>query len=405
MSRTVAYLTSLYARAGDTFIRREVEELRRLGWTVHTFSVRRPDEDEDVSEEILRERRSTDYILRRGAAPLVASFLRLALRHPRRVLGAISLAGRVRAPGVKSWLWHWIYLLEAAYLAERMSRSGAVLLHDHIAMASGTVAMLASVLAAVPFSMTVHGSELLAAEQWGLGTKIARSSATVCISSYGIAQCMMHAPPAEWHKLQLIRCGVDGTFLEADSRPAPASRRLVSVGRLSPEKGQILLVEAAALLRSQGVEFELVLVGDGPSRPEVERRIREAHLSGSIRLVGWQGSTAVRDWISDSRALVLPSFNEGIPVVLMEAMALRRPVIATHVGGIPELVQPGSTGWLVPAGSVVDLAMAMREVLAAPSDLLAEIGERGRRRVLELHDLSGEVRKLAELFRRIVAGR
>jgi len=401
MDKRIAYLTSFYARAGDTFIRREVEELRRLGWTVHTFSIRRAEAEEHVSEEILREQRTTDYILDHGFWRLLISFVRMSLRSPLRMLRAIGQARAIRWPGVRSWMWHAFYLLEAAYLAERLIALDVEWLHDHIAMNSATVAMLSSTLSGVPFSMTVHGPhDFLAAEHWGLELKIAASAMTVGISSFGKSQCMLFSQPEHWHKIHIVRCGLDQPFLAAPAPTPPQGNRLLCVGRLSPEKGQVLLVEAAARLRDEGVDVEIVLVGDGPSRGEIERKAAELRVQGKIRLTGWQSSADVRRWISESRALVVPSFAEGIPVVAMEAMALGRPVIATYVGGLPELVQPGESGWLVPAGSVEDLASGLRELLRAPEPSLRRMGERGRQRVLERHDLSLEVRRLAALFER-----
>jgi len=402
MARVIAYLTSVYARAGDTFIRREVEELRRLGWTVHTFSIRRADESEQVSEEILREQSTTDYILERGAWRLLLSLARTALRSPRRLFRAVQQARRVRAPGIRSWLWHIFYLGEAAYLGERLEALGVSLLHDHISMSSATVAMLASTLAGVPFSMTVHGPhDFMEARHWALAEKISASSLTVVISEFGKSQCMLFAHPREWHKLAVVRCGLDDVAHVAP-KASQNSSRLVCVGRLSPEKGQVLLVEAVALLAPAGIRAEIVFVGDGPARQEIEQRAAALGVSDRVRLVGWQSSAEVREWISGSLALVLPSFAEGIPVVLMEAMALKRPVVSTYVGGIPELVRDGESGWLVPAGSAEALASAIRELLAAPAERLEGMGECGRLRVLEQHDSTTEVRKLDALFRRIL---
>lgn len=406
MQRAIAYLTSVYARAGDTFIRREVEELRRRGWIVHTFSIRRADEGEQVSEEVLREQRTTVYVVEQGPRRLLAAFARMSLRSPLRMLRAIRQASSIRWPGVRSWIWHGFYLLEASYLAEQLLRRGVTLLHSHISMNSATVAMLASTLAEVPFSMTVHGPhDFLAADHWGLGRKIAESALTVCISSFARSQCMLAAPTEHWHKLHVVRCGLDGLSLEAPSSPLPEQPRLVCVGRLCPEKGQVLLVQAAALLKAQGIDLEIVLVGGGPSRAEIERQALRLGVEGMFRLVGWQGSAEVRRLISQSRALVQPSFAEGIPVVLMEAMALGRPVIATYVGGVPELVEAGENGWLVPAGSVDELAAAVRRAVGAPPRELERMGERGRQRVLERHDLSAEVRRLAALFEGAIGGR
>ncbi len=225
---------------------------------------------------------------------------------------------------------------------------------------------------------------------------------TVCISSFGKSQCMYFTEPEHWHKLQLVRCGLDDSFLESPSSPLPDAPRLVCVGRLSPEKGHVVLVQAAARLHDQGIDPEIVLVGDGPSRGEIERTARELGVQHVFRLLGWQGSVEVRRLLLESRALVLPSFAEGIPVAAMEAMALGRPVIATYVGGLPELVQPGENGWLVPAGSIEKLAEAMREALDATAERLDDMGKRGRQRVLEQHDIAMEARKLSDLLERAI---
>jgi glycosyltransferase involved in cell wall biosynthesis len=399
MAASIAYLTSFYARAGDTFIRREVEELRREGWTVHTFSIRRADEGEQVPADVLREQRTTDYILEHGSLRLLLAFVRMSLRSPARMLRAITQTQSLRWPGAKSWLWHMIYLLEASYLAERLIERKVALLHNHIAMNSGTVALLASTLANVPFSLTIHGPhDFMAAEHWALGKKVAASALTVCISSFGKSQCMLFTSPEHWPRLHVVRCGLERSFFDSPPSPVQDVPRFLCVGRLSPEKGQLLLVQAASVLRDQGVEVEIVIVGGGPALAEIEREVRERGMQERVRLPGWQSSEEVRNWISRSRAVVLPSFAEGIPVVFMEALALCRPVIGTYVGGVPELIRPGENGWLVPPGSVEDLAAAMREVIETPVELLGAMAERGRRLVRERHDISVEGQRLARLL-------
>jgi colanic acid/amylovoran biosynthesis glycosyltransferase len=249
--------------------------------------------------------------------------------------------------------------------------------------------------------MTVHGPhDFLAAEQWALGRKVAASSLTICISDFGRSQCMLVTPAEHWGKVEVLACGVDESFVAAPPEGAPGSRTLVCVGRLSPEKGQVLLVEAVGRLRAAGVEVELALVGDGPSRPAIEARAAALGVVDRVKLRGWRSSAEVRRIVEASRALVLPSFAEGIPIVLMEAMALRRPVIATYVGGIPELVEPGESGWLVPAGALDPLAAAMREALEASPEQLARMGTRGRERVLQRHHPERQAERLAELLAR-----
>jgi glycosyltransferase involved in cell wall biosynthesis len=178
----------------------------------------------------------------------------------------------------------------------------------------------------------------------------------------------------------------------------PEEPRLVNVGRLSEQKGQLLLIEAARLLRDRGVDFELVIVGDGPLRGELERRIDRFDLRDRVRITGFLDNDGVRRELTAARALVLPSFAEGLPVVIMESLALGRPVISTHIAGIPELIEPGRVGWLVPAGDVGPLADAMAEALAADPSELEQMGRLGAARVAEQHDARAEAANLAALF-------
>lgn len=264
--------------------------------------------------------------------------------------------------------------------------------------------MLCHALGGPTYSFTVHGPEefdkpgLIA-----LSTKLRHAAFAVAVSNYGRAQLWRHCPPEEWHKIHVVRCGVDPRFLTSDAVAVPDAPRLVCVGRLGEQKGQLILLQAAAALKQEGKAFELVLVGDGEMRALLEQAISEYGLHEHVTITGWQSGEQVREHILNSRALVLPSFAEGLPVVIMEALALRRPVISTYVAGIPELVAPGETGWLVPAGAVGPLVNAMREVLAMEPIRLAELGHTGHDRVLEQHDPAKNAHGLRGLFAEVAA--
>ena len=197
----------------------------------------------------------------------------------------------------------------------------------------------------------------------------------------------------------MVHCGVEPSFFDTPKEPPTALHRLVCVGRLCEQKGQLLLVEAARRLAEENPNFELVLAGDGEDRDEIEQIFKEQGLAELVRITGWISGEQVKEEILAARALVLPSFAEGLPVVLMEAMALRRPVISTYIAGIPELVTPGENGWLVPAGDVDALVAAMRSCLDTPTDELARMGRVARARVVDRHDVNKEAEKLARLFR------
>jgi colanic acid/amylovoran biosynthesis glycosyltransferase len=398
---TIAYLTNVYARSSDTFIRSEVLALRARGHTVHTFSVRRAEADQHVGQEVLSEQASTDYILLHSLVSLVLGFVAFALRRPGRMLRTLSLAWRIRPKGIKGAALQLIYVIEAAYLARRLMALRVQIMHNHIAENSASVAMFASLLSGVPYSMTVHGPGIFFhPKQWALGEKIARSAFTACITHFCKSQCMLFSDPEDWPKLEIVRCGVGASFVDVEPVPVPLAPRLVCVGRICAEKGMLLLVQAVAQYIAEGGDCELVMVGDGPLRGAIERLVEQRGLQGKVRILGWQSSESVRAELEQSRALVLPSFAEGLPVVVMEALALGRPVVTSAIAGIPELVLDGQNGWLVPPSSMEGLVAAIRAVAEATPERLDAMGRLGAASVARLHSIEREVGKLEQLFAR-----
>ncbi len=393
----IAYLVNRYPAVSHTFIRREIAGVEAAGLEVRRFSVRGAEELADARDRIERER--TEVLLGRGVLAPAAALVLAALTRPVRFARALVLAWRLGRRSPRGRLRHLAYLAEACLLRRRLRLQEAAHLHAHFGTNSAAVALLCRTLGGPPYSFTVHGPEEFDAPgPLGLREKIRHAGFVVAVSDFGRGQLMRWAEAAEWPKLHVIRCGVDGDFLGRASPLPSGPRRLVCVGRLCEDKGQVLLVEAAARLRREGREFELVLVGDGPARAAVEERVRAEGLEGRILLRGWMSGEGVRQEVCNAHLFVLPSLAEGLPVVIMEALSLGRPVISTYVAGIPELVRPGVNGWLVPAGSVEALAGALREALDAPLERLAAMGQEGARIVAERHDAGVEARKLAALF-------
>ena len=396
---TIAYLTSQYGRAGDTFIRGEVEHLRILGFAVETFSVRAPSERELVSDVILRERRATEDILGAGLFSLIGSALLLAISRPKRFGKATNLAIRIGYPGFRGRLWPMAYLVEACLLARRMQAKGVDHLHNHLGQNSAAVAMLASVLSGIPYSLTIHGpSEFDTPLTLALKEKIAQSRFTVAISDFGRSQLMRWSAAKHWPKIYVIRCGLPSDFELPTATAVPDVPRIVYVARFVEEKGHLVLIAAIARLAKAGKNVELCLVGDGPLRTVIEMAIAQNNAEQYIKLLGWKSSKDVLQIIESSRGFVLPSFAEGLPVSLMEAMALARPVVGTNVGAVSELVENGRHGWLVPAGSVESLTAAIGEMLDAPVEVLTKMGSEGSKRVIERHNARLGAQRLASLF-------
>ena len=391
----VAYLINRYPAASHSFIRREIEALEGAGARIDRYSIRPVEPSQLPDPRDQAEQRRTTVLLQLGIGRLLASILRAVVRWPKRsILGLkIAFAGTAWRPA--DILRRMAYFGEAAVLAHCMVRDGVDHLHAHFGTNPATVARIAGRLSGIPFSFTVHGpDEFDAPLALDLRGKVADCAFCVAISSYGRSQMMRWSAYHHWLKIKVVRCGVDEAFLadkdQADIGEAP---RLCTVARLSGQKGVPLLLEAAAQLKAAGNEFHLTVVGDGELRAEVEALIRHHELSDCVTLAGLASSQEVVRHLKVARAMVLPSFAEGLPVVIMEALALRRPVIVSSIAGTPELVD-AQCGWLVPAGSVDELAEAMQEALKATPAQLLQKGEIGRARVARMHDAAINGREL-----------
>ena len=398
MALHVAYLVNQYPKVSHSFIRREILALERQGVMVQRLAIRGW-ADEVVDDEDKRERERTRYVLQRGPLPLILAILGALLATPGRFFAALGLATRMGWRADRSLPYHWIYLAEACVIAAWLKRSGATHLHAHFGTNPAEVAMLVQELGGPPYSFTVHGPEEFDKPQFiGLGEKIRRAAFVAAVSSFGRSQLFRWVEHAHWAKVHVVHCGLEPAFHEGPPVALPDQPRLVCVGRLCEQKGQLLLVQAAHRLATQGHAFELVLAGDGEMRREVEALIARHGLQSRVRITGWISGAQVRAELLAARAMVLPSFAEGLPVAIMEAMALRRPVLTTSIAGIPELVRPSREGWLFAAGSVDALCLAMEEFLATPAQQLQQMGEAARDRVLERHSIDTEAAKLVRLF-------
>jgi colanic acid/amylovoran biosynthesis glycosyltransferase len=393
----IAYFINHYPKVSHSFIRREIQALERQGFDVQRIALRGWDDHlPDIEDQ--RERERTRYVLQQGAWALILPTLRAVLRTPLRFFAAASLAVRMSRESDRSLPYHLIYVAEACRMLPWLTEFGARRVHAHFGTNSTEVATLAHVLGGPPYSFTVPGPDEFL-RPMGLDEKIRRSAFVIAISSFGRSQLYLRSRCADWPKVKVVHCGLEKSFYDNAMAHSAIPPRLVCVGRLCEAKGQLLLVEAAARLAARSISFELVLAGDGPMRTAIETLIDERGLRNQVRITGWISSSAVREEILSARALVLPSFAEGLPVVLMEAMALRRPVLSTYVAGIPELVRHGEEGWLFPAGSVEELTNAMEDCLLRPPGDLQRLGDAGYDRVITRHSIDTEAGKLAELFR------
>jgi colanic acid/amylovoran biosynthesis glycosyltransferase len=395
----LAYLATKYPAVSHTFIRRELREIERRGHSVLRVSIR-PPLAAPVDPVDLEELASSVHILAQPIHRLLFGAAATAMRHPIALVRTLALAIGMSWRSDRGLIRHLAYVFEAAYLRDLFAHERIEHVHVHFADNPAAVARLVRRLGGPPYSLTVHGIEAFdAPEPTKLAGKVQDAAFTISVSDYGSAQIRRWVEPQYWPSIHVVHCTVNDNFTRAAEPILPSSKTLVCVGRLAREKGHLVLLEALAEAVRRGADARLVLAGDGELRPMIEARTRELGLNERVEITGYLSEVEVRERILAARALVLPSFAEGLPMVIMEAFALGRPVISTYVGGIPELVRPGENGWLVPAGNVAELAAVLVDAIRAPISRLEQMGARGRALVLERHVPETEIPKLDALLR------
>lgn len=399
----IGYFVNQYPKVSHSFIRREIHAMERLGFVIERYALR--GWDAELVDPLDRaELPKTKFVLQRGVTALFWPALRELLASPVRFVRALAVALAQWRAGDRSLILNLISLAEACLLKQWLRRDSVPHLHAHFGTNSTLIAMLVKALGGPGYSFTMHGSEEWDSPlQLRLGAKVQQARFVAAISSFTRAQLYRWSAPQDYQKIAVVHCGLDAQFLDSAAPPLTDCRRLVCVGRLCAAKAQTLLIEAMARLARDGIEFDLVLAGDGETRPQVEQLIQQHGLQSRVRITGWIDGDQVRQELLAARALILPSLVEGIPVVIMEALALRRPVISTYVGGIAELVRPGHEGWLFPPSSVDEMIAAVKECMQAPVDKLRAMGDSGRERVLRSHAIDHEAQHLARLMRGAVS--
>jgi colanic acid/amylovoran biosynthesis glycosyltransferase len=397
----IAYILNTYPQPSHSFIRREIQALEQAGLDITRLAMR-PSEAALIDPQDISEASHTGYVLQHHLG-LITALVGALLRGPIRWFRALSLALRIGGRSDTGRLRHLIYFAEACFVARHCRTLAVDHMHAHFGTNAAAVVMLANAVGGPSYSFTVHGPEEFdAPKALSLGQKLDRSAFAIAVSQFGRSQLCRWAALSTWPRLHVVHCGIDRALFAC---PAPMADRtdlrLVSIGRFAEQKGQLVLLQALAKLRQHRSDIHLTLVGDGEMRGVIEQMIEDLGLTDAVTLPGWQDEVGVRTELAAAHALVMPSFAEGLPVVIMEAMAAGRPVIATLIAGIPELVIEGKTGWLVPAGDVDALATAISELAQTTVDRLTEMGQAGHVRAFARHDVSGEAAKLADLFRAV----
>jgi colanic acid/amylovoran biosynthesis glycosyltransferase len=402
-----AHLVARYPEITSVFVQHEVRALRELGVEVHTVSIRRQDESEVISPQAEHEQRKTHALLPTTLAALLGAHGRAFAAGPGAYLRTLGHALRLGPGGARNRLWQLFYFAESMLLWHHLSRLGIRHSHVHFANVASDVAMLCTRFAneADPrggwtWSLTVHGpTELLDMRAHKLAEKVRACDAVVCTSDFVRSQLMGLVGPEDWHRLRTLRSGIDRTLFHppAEERPDAQRVEILNVAGMSQRKGHAILLEALAELERRGASIGALLVGEGSERPGLEAYARRLGIADRVYFAGALGQHILPELYRQADVFCLPSYAEGVPTVLMEAMASELPVVATHVMGVPELVDDGRSGFLVPPARADVLADAL-EKLVTDRGLRLEMGRAARARVEADYDLRSSVAALERLL-------
>ena len=396
----IAYFVNQYPAVSHSFIRREILALEKIGIQVSRIALR-VDVDSLVDQGDRDELSRTQYILSLNKISILLTVLEYLICHPILGLRSAIASFRLGLNSERGIFKHLAYFVEAVVLNSWVREKNIKHVHAHFGTNSTTVAMLASMLGGVQYSFTVHGPEEFDKPDYiHLSEKIRRAKFVVAITSFCRSQLFRQVTSEYWPKIKIVRCGLDQYFLENPTIVEEVDENVfVCIGRLCEQKGQILLIEALRDVLQGGASAKLILAGDGPMRKEIEQKIEHYGLGDSVKITGWISGEEVKKYLASCKAMVLPSFAEGLPVVIMEALAMRKPVITTYIAGIPELIENGIEGWLIPAGSRQDLTRALLKAINTEADTYKKMGESGYLKVAEYHNIDKESQRLAQHLR------
>ena len=405
----MGYVLGTYPTTSQTFVQREILAMERRGLSIERISINPSGDGDCHSERDRRERENTFYVKTQSKRVIAMALLAALMRSPLALVRVVMLAIKTAGFDLKAALWHLFQVIEAAVVWRHCERRHIRHLHAHLGGVPATVAWFAAELGnglrrgdadRWTWSVTIHGwHEFVNERDEMLREKIAHADLVACISDFTRSQLMRIAAPADWPRVHVVRCGLDFTEYPTapPSRAMPQRPNVLMVARLSPEKGHLVLLEACALLRDRGVDVDLDLIGGGDFEQAIRDEVRRLELDDRVRFHGALGSSAINDQLTRATVFCLPSFAEGLPVSLMEAMAAGVPVVTTYISGIPELVVDGVTGMVVPAGRGDCVADAVERLLV-DREFCERLTKDADALVRERHDLSANVALLERLL-------
>ena len=404
MGAKIAYIMSRFPHLPETFILREMTELERQGWQIALYPLIRQKQAviHDEAKPWLSRVRHLPFM----SIGLVAANIKMFIRRPLRYSMA-WIRALWESKASFEFLIRTIALLpKAVYAGHLMQKEGITHVHAHYATHPALVAWMIHQVTDISYSITAHAHDIYV-NQTMLGTKLRDAAFISAISEFNrefLARTIGSWVPA---KTFIVHCGIIADDYKRSTQFNGETRfEILSTGSLQPYKGQPYLIEACALLRDQGIPFRCRIIGEGDERPKLERMITELNLESHVELLGAQSQEDVARLLPTAHCYVQPSIitpagkMEGIPVSLMEALACELPVVATSISGIPELVRPDETGYLVPPANAPALAEALATVYANPENA-ARMGRAGRALVLQEFVITSSVKCLAALFKEV----
>ncbi len=394
----IAYLNTRYPALSHTFIEREVRAVREAGVPIATFTIRPPGAKDRIGAAHEQAAQET-VCLYDTVSQLLKGQLRQAIKRPFGWLRAIVAGQKLSPPGIKARLSHVAYAFEAARLVEEMNKRGLKHIHVHMANNGAAVAMLACAMdKSLTYSLSIHGSaEFFNVQNWTLKPKAEKALFVRCISDFCKAQVMCWTDQNAWQRYHIVHCGINTELFSPRPHRTGGPLRIVTVGRLIPIKGYPVLLEACSRLSAQGLDWELTMIGDGEMRRQLEQNAQALGVSNRVKFAGPVSQEEMPHYLDHADVMVISSFMEGIPVVLMEAMAKEIAVVTTMVGGIPELIDHGVTGLMVPPASVDGLTDALSR-LARDRDLVRQLGQAARQKVLDEFSVDSIGQEMRMLF-------
>lgn len=401
----LCYLISQYPALSHTFILNEVTALRANGIEISVASINAPDRKrEELTEKERCEAEQTFYIKNQGIWGAICAFFYTLTFHPLGTVKGIFKCFNLTGWNIGALFYHFFYLAEAMILGRWMEKHKLTHLHVHFGIAVSTVALLCKEVFPIQFSMTIHGpDEFYDVDQYHIAEKIKKASLIVCISYFAQSQLMRFSSPEHWSKMHVVPLGVSADDFPAKPiNKAPAVFELLSVGRLVPMKGHAILLSAVAQLINQGLPLKLTIIGGGPEKENLEKEIQRLGIESHINLTGPLNLPKVCEHYQKADLFIMSSFSEGIPIVLMEAMASGIPCVASAINGIPELIRNEEEGMLVPASDISTLVATIQSLLSNPEKRVL-FSKAGRKRVVEKYNIKINTDKLTDVLRGIVS--